>query len=198
VSEKPFAAAAAQNQQAILSVLGAELSAGDHVLELGSGTGQHVCFFAQHLPEVFWQPTELPSRLDGIRMWLADFDGDNVLPPLSLDVRDEVWPTLQAQVIYSANTFHIVSWQAIESVFAGCSSSLTGSGKLCVYGPFKIDGRFTTQSNAQFDQMLRAQDPLSGVRDSAELNALALSHGFRPARMIPMPANNFVAIWQLA
>jgi len=196
LTNKPFAAAAEQNKNAILPVLTAELSAGDQVLEIGSGTGQHVCYFAEHLPDVVWQPSDLIVNLDAIRLWSQESQSNNILPPIELDVCAKPWPDVRANFVYSANTFHIVSWHAIDSIYAGCKHVLNTGDKLCVYGPFKIAGEYTARSNEQFDQMLRANDPHSGVRDTNELNALACNHGFKQARLTALPSNNFIAIWE--
>ena len=196
MTQKPFAQAAYQNRHDILAVLQQELLPGNQVLELGSGTGQHVCHFAPALADIDWQPSELAHNLAGIAQWLEESGHPNIQPPIELDIRWTNWPELNVDVCYSANTFHIVSWASVVSAFKGCSKVLVAGGKLMVYGPFSINGEHTARSNQQFDQHLRAEDPQSGVRDISDLDRVAEDNGFTQARLVEMPVNNFIAVWQ--
>lgn len=193
--QKPCATSAEQNKQSILEVLRELLVDGDLVVELGSGTGQHACYFARAMQGIAWQPTELRSMLPVIRLWLEDEGSDNIRPPLELDVNEADWGVTSSDVVYTANTLHIISKPAIESLFAGVGRLLTEGGRFCAYGPFKFSGEHTSPSNAAFDQQLRDQDPRSGVRDIAWLNTLAQANGLLDAELIEMPANNFIAVW---
>lgn len=193
---KPFAAAAEQNRDVIFDQLKHELAPDDLVLEIGSGTGQHVSHFAQQLPSVRWQPSDVAATLSGIDSWVADAAVTNVLPAIALDVREQPWPISQADICYTANTLHIMSAEACEQLFHGCASVLPAGGKLCVYGPFSIDGEHSSESNQRFDQMLRLQDPDSGVRDLTQLDAVAQRAGFLPSRRVTMPVNNLFVVWE--
>ncbi len=193
--EKPYAPAAERNKQAILEALQKELSANDVVLEFGSGTGQHLCHFAAHMPGVLWQPSDLADKLTGIRQWIAESGCTNILTPLELDLGATQNPETNVSVCYSANTLHIVSWTLVEHLFRLSATLLGNEGKLCIYGPYSFDGEHVSDGNRQFDQQLRCADPSSGIRDKTDLDQLAQRFGFTPARVISMPANNHLLIW---
>ncbi len=194
--QKPFAPSAENNQRAILQALREEVEDADLVLELGSGTGQHVCHFAEALPRVRWQPTDLSERLPGIVQWWRDSGCSNILTPVALNVADAEWPVNQADICYTANTLHIISWPAVQLLFAGCARVLGANGKLCAYGPFIFSGEHISESNVQFDHMLSTRDSTSGIRDLVALDQLAEEHGFAPARIVIMPTNNHFLIWE--
>ena len=195
---KPFAPSADRNKAPILEVLKPLLSGKPLVLELGSGTGQHACFLAAGLPDVVWQPTELAGNIDGIRQWLAESDLSNVREPVVLDVDVHPWPVDRADVCFTCNTFHIVSEASVRSIFEGARAVLGATGKLCVYGPFMIDGQHVGPGNRDFHQWLLDSDPESGVRDLTELDELAKLCGFAASQRIEMPANNFMVVWERA
>jgi len=193
---KPFSPSADRNKHPLLIELSSELTSDELVLEIGSGTGQHACFFTDQLSGIYWQPTELAASLPAIHAWISEHNHPNILPPLELDVT-KPWPELHAQVCFTCNTFHIVSIEAVQSIFAGCQQVLRPGGKLLVYGPFSLNGKHTSLSNEQFDQQLRASDPKSGIRDLLELDTMAKSAGFLPCRYNQMPANNLFVVWEL-
>jgi len=194
----PFSPSADRNKEPILSVLTRELSGSKIVLEIGSGTGQHACFFAGALTDIVWQPTELAENITGITRRINLSGLTNVSEPVVLDVNNQTWPINNADVCFTCNTFHIVSIDSVRSIFKGCASVLGDAGKLCVYGPFTIDGKHVSPSNIDFDQWLRDSDPNSGVRDLSELDEIALSFGYTTCRRIEMPANNFIVVWEIA
>jgi len=193
---KPFAEAAEQNKDPILQVIKKELEAGQTVLELGSGTGQHAVWFASQISGITWQPTDLAPNLAGIQQWVDESALPNVATPLALDVGVLPWPVKAADACYSCNTFHIVSTENVEAIFTGAAQVLSPDGKLIVYGPFSHAGKHQSESNERFDRHLRASDINAGVRDLYDLNLLAVQQGFREARIIPMPVNNQIAIWE--
>jgi len=164
------------------------------VLELASGTGQHACFFAQAMPQITWQPSDLSDKLDGMQLWIDDSGCDNIESSLVLDVSAAHWPELSVHACYAANTLHIISWDFVKSFFAGCASVLKPGGKVLVYGPYSFNGEHTAPSNQQFDQHLKAQDPKMGIRDMWELDRVAYTAGFAAARLIEMPVNNYIAV----
>jgi len=194
---KPAAPSAERNKDPILDVLRNELADQQTILEIGSGTGQHACYFGAALVDVVWQPTELEENIQTIESWLAEYKLSNVLDPIVLDVDVHPWPVERADVCYTCNTFHIVSEASVRSIFKGCQSVLNPGGKLCVYGPFTVDGEHISPSNEAFDQWLSDSDPASGVRDLGKLNVMAELFGFKAARRMDMPANNFMLIWEL-
>ncbi|MFK8081292.1 MAG: DUF938 domain-containing protein [Granulosicoccus sp.] len=195
LNPKPCAPAAERNKQAILLRLQGILRPNDTVFEFGSGTGQHACHISSALPEVIWQPSDLEDKLAGIRQWIAESGCHNINQPLQLDLKKPVLPEFKASICFSANTLHIISWPLVEVLFEISSTMLGHSGKLCIYGPFSFDGRYTSDNNEQFDKQLRASDPDSGIRDVVALQDLAHSNGFSYATVFDMPANNHLLVW---
>ena len=192
---KPFSQSSEENKEPILEVLREAFATRQRVLEIGSGTGQHAVFFARQLPHLFWQPSELAENLPGIRAWLAEADLPNVAPPLLLDIERQPWPDSAADAVFSANTVHIISWPQVEALIAGIGALLPTGGVCALYGPFNYGGRFTSDSNARFDQWLKARDPQSGVRDFESVDALARAAGMTLECDYTMPANNRTLVW---
>jgi len=193
---KPFSPSVERNKEPILNVLESELKDITQVLEIGSGTGQHACFFGNALVDITWQPTELEENIQGIRMWLEEQALPNVLEPIVMDVNNHPWPVTEADVCFTCNTLHIVNMDSVKSIFKGSRQVLRDRGMLCAYGPFLIDGKHVSKSNEEFDLWLRESDPESGVRDLSELDNIAQGYGFKVARRIDMPANNLMVFWE--
>lgn len=193
---KPWAEACERNRAPILEVLRGAFAGATEVLEIGSGTGQHAVFFAAALPHLVWQPSDRPEHLAGIAAWRDGAGLPNLRAPLALDVDAADWPVAECDALFSANTLHIMSWASVENFFLGVERVLLPGGVLAVYGPFSYGGRHTAESNARFDAFLRARDPLSGVRDFAEVHTLAHSHGLDFCDDHALPANNRVLIWR--
>ncbi|WP_018872298.1 DUF938 domain-containing protein [Thioalkalivibrio sp. ALJ16] len=196
--EKPFAPAADQNRGPILAVLRERFLAHGRVLEIGAGTGQHAVHFAAALPHLDWYPSDVAENLPGVEAWRQDAALPNLRPARALDVLRDVWPEGPFEYAYSANTVHIMHWPAVEAMFAGLGRVLAPGGQFALYGPFAHDGAHTAASNARFDQALRAQDPGMGVRDRADLDALATAAGLAPEAVIDLPANNQILLWRHA
>lgn len=192
---KPFSEACAENQGPILEILRRLFAGVERVLEVGSGTGQHAVCFGAALSHLRWQTSDLPEHHAGIRAWLAEAGLENVLPPLALDVRGE-WPAGPFDAVFSANTTHILSWPEVEAMFRGIGQVLAPGGCLALYGPFNLGGRYTSPSNARFDQWLRARDPRSGLRDLGDLIELGRAHGLEHREDITMPVNNRILVWR--
>jgi SAM-dependent methyltransferase len=192
----PFSEACERNKEPILAVLREAFADRRRVVEIGAGTGQHAVHFARHLPRVAWQPTDRAEWLDGLAARVAAEGPPNLLPPVELDVLREPWPAVRGDAVFSANTLHIMSWPAVEALFAGLERILEPGGVLAVYGPFRYRGAFTTASNADFDAMLRERDPASGVRDFEAVNALAEAAGLVLQADHSMPANNQLLVWR--
>lgn len=196
MSNKPFSESCVQNRDPILAVLREAFADRSHVLEIGSGTGQHAVDFAAALPHLRWQTADVPSNHPGIRMWLDEAALPNVLPPIALEVNQQDWRKGHYDAIFSANTLHIMGWPEVEQFFAGVGSVLEPGGILTVYGPFNYNGAFTSESNARFDLWLKSRDPVSGVRDFEAVDALASAQGLVLQQDIAMPANNRTLVWQ--
>lgn len=194
---KPYAESCEQNRDPILAVLREVFADRRKVLEIASGTGQHAVYFGGALPHLGWQTSELPGNHAGIQAWLDEALLPNVLPPLAIDLHEDTWPlTTTVDAIFNANTVHIVSWPAVERMFAGIGRVLAPGGLVCLYGPFNYGGNFTSESNARFDAWLKGRDPESGVRDFEAVNALAEAQGLILLRDVAMPANNRTLVWR--
>jgi SAM-dependent methyltransferase len=193
---KPYADSCEQNKHVILDVLSTTFIDPGSVLEIGSGTGQHAVFFARQLPWLQWQPSERTGQLMGIQLWLDEAQLDNILPPQALDVLSGDWPARTYDYAFSANTLHIMSWSGVEKMFEGIANILKTGGKFAVYGPFNYNGSYTSESNARFDNWLKARDPLSAIRHFEKCDRLAEANGLALLADHAMPANNRTLIWE--
>ncbi len=194
---KPIADSCIENQRPILTVLRQLLPGRTTLLEIGSGTGQHAVYFAPQFPALQWQTSDREENHTAIHAWLADEGATNILPPHTLDVL-QPWP-IESQsfdAVFSANTAHIMSWQAVEAMFTGVAKILNEDGLFILYGPFNYKGRYSTEGNARFDSWLRQRDPLSGIRDVEAMHQCAAAHGLQPYRDFAMPANNRLLVWR--
>ncbi len=147
-----FSDAAERNKAPILQVIAAEFARNRRVLEIGSGTGQHALHFSAHLGHLSWQPSDTGDYLPALRERLRQEGGPNLLPVIEIDVRIQPWPAREVDGIFSANTLHIMSWSSVEDFFRGVGSVLGRPGVLCVYGPFRYGERYTSESNAKFNE----------------------------------------------
>lgn len=192
---KPYSTACERNRDPILEVLRNRLQLRRHVLEVGSGTGQHAVHFARHLGHLTWQTSDRAMNLPGIRQWLAEAGLPNTPEPLVLDV-NEPWPALGADAVYSANTLHIMSWPEVELLFSHLPAVTAPAASLVIYGPFKYGGRHTSDSNAAFETSLQAEVPHRAIRDFEAVDALARAAGFSFVHDYAMPANNRCLVWE--
>jgi SAM-dependent methyltransferase len=193
---KPFSPSCEQNQRPIYEVLEKAFRGRKKVLELASGTGQHAVFFAARMPDLIWQTSDLANNLPGIREWLFEAALPNTPWPLELSSENSPWPVKDVDAVFCANAVHIMSWPSVERLFQGIGEVLTPFGLLALYGPFNYNGHYTSESNRQFDESLKSQNPASGVRDFEAIQKLAEAHGFVLLEDIEMPANNRTLIWQ--
>jgi SAM-dependent methyltransferase len=190
-----------RNHGVIWSAMAGFLSAqkGD-VLELGSGTGQHIAEFARRAPNLAWWPSDIyPSHLASIAAWRNHVRLTNLMTPQRIDLSDPDWAArvtgpsaCMLTAMLCINVLHIAPWRVAQNLIAGAGRLLRDEGRLFAYGPFKRSGQHSAPSNAAFDASLRAENPAWGVRDLADLNALAQAAGLTPAEIVPMPANNLV------
>ena len=193
---KPYAESSEQNKVPIYEVLKQHFNNIDSVLEIGSGTGQHAVFFAEQFPALSWIASDCVEYHAGISMWLEEAALDNTQGPLILDVNQNDWPVKQTDAVFSANTVHIMSWPSVENMFTSIGRVLNTGGVFCLYGPFNYNGRFSSESNARFDQWLKQRDPVSGVRDFEALQKLADKAGLKLINDVEMPANNRILVWK--
>lgn len=195
---KPFSQACENNKRPILNILSKVFSQHKHVLEIGSGTGQHAVFFGQHLPHVTWQTSDLSVNHQGINLWLTEADLSNVQKPIAIDL-NKAWPmpekSPQVDGLYTANTLHIISWPLVIKFFEGIARNLAPQAIICIYGPFKYQGQYTSESNAKFDLWLKDRDIDSGIRDMEAILLLANSAGLTLIYDHVMPANNQLLVF---
>jgi hypothetical protein len=191
----PFSEACERNKQPILEVLQSLFVDRRQVLEIGSGTGQHAVHFAKSLPHLTWHPTEQLVYLADLTARVTREGGANLEQPTVLDVRQPLWPVRSVDAIFTANTLHIMSWAEVAAMFHGIGSTLAAGGLLCIYGPFRYQGNYTSASNREFDQQLLARDPSSGLRDIDDVTALAAQYGLILRADHDLPANNRLLVF---
>lgn len=192
----PFSQACENNKGYILEVLQRFFESSTQVLEVASGTGQHACFFAEHLPWLQWQPTEVAANLPVLSPRCTAYPQGNLLAPQVLDVTDDPWPVAAPDAMFTANSLHIMGFAAVEAFFSALARIAPPNMKLAVYGPFNYGGDYTSESNKRFDAWLVQQNPESGIRDFEAVDALATNAGFRLFDDVEMPANNRLLLWQ--
>ena len=195
----PFSQACENNKLPILEVLKRHLKrhlkSPQTLLEIASGTGQHAVYFAEAMPFLTWQATDIPENLATLSPRIEAANLANIPPPKPLDVNGQ-WPMGIVDTVFSANCLHIVATDSVENFFAGVGMQLRAGGLLMVYGPFKYDGQFTSESNDRFDDWLKERNPQSGIRDFEWVNSLADRAGLDLLEDNPMPANNQLLVWQ--
>ncbi len=175
----------------------AELPATGRVLEIASGTGQHVVHFAEALPGVTWLPSDPdPRQRASIAARVAQAGLENVEPPLDLDVR-AVWKVHEVNAVIVANLLHVSEPDTLPGLCEGAAGALCAGGLLEIYGPFKRGGGHTSPGNRAFDASLRAQNPAWGIRDLETVLTAAVAHDFVVRRIVDMPANNLSLLLEL-
>ena len=190
-----FSESAERNKGPILEVLRRVLPARGLVLEIASGTGQHVTHFAQALPDLAWQPTDIdPELRASVARWIAAEGLANVRAPIALDVHDRPWPIAKAEAIVCINMIHVAPWESTLALFAGARA--LDPAVIFLYGPYRRFGAHTAPSNEQFDASLQANDPTWGVRDLEAVEAVAAKSGFALEEVVAMPANNFSVVFR--
>ncbi len=196
VDGKRFAPSAERNKGPILEILARILPKRGIVLEVASGTGQHVVHFARALPDLVWQPSEPDAELrESIALRVEEQRLANVNLPIDLDVTRLPWPVQKADAMVCVNLVHIAPWSATLALLEGAKALLAPRDVLFLYGPYRRFGRHTAQSNEQFDADLRARNPEWGVRDLEAVSEAAASSGFALAEIVQMPANNFSLVF---
>lgn len=186
---KPHSQSCDNNKQPILEKLMPLLTPYQDVVEIGSGTGQHAVHFANALPNLTWQTTDLPVNHLGIKQWINDSGLSNIKPPLCLDL-SKPWPVSHCDVIYTANTLHIISAELVTAFFAAIKNVVNNNGLVIIYGPFNYAGEFTSDSNRQFDNWLKDRDSSSGIRNIEWISELAAKANLHLLHDEQMPANN--------
>lgn len=186
--------ATTRNREPLLAVLRPRLPPAGVVLEVASGSGEHVVCFAAALSHLRWQPSDLdPACRASIAAWTEHEQLTNVAAPVELDATAWPWPVIQADAVLCTNMIHIAPWEAAQGLLAGASRALPVGGALFLYGPFLVDGH-TALSNREFDRSLRGRDPRWGVRELRDVEREALAHGLVLEEQVEMPANNLTVV----
>ena len=205
--QKPFSQACENNKIVIAEQLRIHFGDASHILEIGSGTGQHAVYCAEKLPHLIWQTSDQPQYHAGIAMWLEQYEGNNLRSPLALTILAEAAnpasDELQTQSdkltkfnfdgVFTANTAHIMQPGEVRTMMRLVSQLLPPRGVFCQYGPFTVDGAFTSESNRAFHQSLLAQG-CGGYQDIAQLQKWATN--MKLTQVVDMPANNLLLVWQ--
>ncbi|MGV6852684.1 MAG: DUF938 domain-containing protein [bacterium] len=194
---KPFAESCEKNKHVILDVLRQQIPDQKlNLLEFSAGTGQHAVFLAPHFPKLTWYPTELDEQIPGLLMWLEEYPYPTIQPPIRYQLGLDRWPDVQADIVYTANTLHIMRWEHVCLFIQHMGENLRKKARFIVYGPFNFDGQFTSESNRKFDQWLKSIESHRGIRDfeaiQTEMNKAKIQH----LQTIAMPANNFILIFE--
>ncbi|WP_296243338.1 MULTISPECIES: DUF938 domain-containing protein [unclassified Psychrobacter] len=197
----PFSQACENNKQPILEILQKELQDATHVLEVGSGTGQHSVYFAPRLTHLTWQTSDVSAHHHIINAWHAAYPAPNLYAPLAFDLSCDSIPINKANptsydAVFTANTLHIISWALVKTLFELVGNTLPLEGKLIVYGPFNDNGLYSSESNRQFDLSLRQRDSNSGIRDLQDVIKVAQKNKLQLSHQYSMPANNLILVFQ--
>ncbi len=192
---KPFSQSCEENREVIFNTITSYLRPDIEVLEVGSGTGQHAVYFGAKFPQLVWQSSDLADNLPGINAWIDEAGLSNLARPLELDVCMH-WPQKKYDMIFSANTFHIMNEAQVEQCISGCAGCLKPGGNLIIYGPFNYNGSYTSASNENFDAWLKMRDSASGIKHFEWINRLAQQAELQLVDDIAMPSNNRILIWR--
>ncbi|TEW53267.1 DUF938 domain-containing protein [Psychromonas sp. RZ22] len=182
-----------RNQKPILDVLSRVLKDRKQVLEIGSGTGQHAVYFAPHLSHLLWHTSDDKSNHASINAWIKEFPSRNLQLPFEFLIGKHPWPSIPVDAIFTANTTHIMAKDNAKEMMKMVADNLQKGGIFCQYGPFNLDGNYTSEGNREFDIYLK-QNGCGGIRDINELSEWGT--GLRLIEKVVMPANNFLLIWE--
>ncbi|MDP5186110.1 MULTISPECIES: DUF938 domain-containing protein [unclassified Alishewanella] len=189
-TDLPFSLACENNKATILSHLQQLFAKHQRVLEIGSGTGQHALYFAEHLPHLVWQASDQSQYLPTLTERIRRANLANLPLPLALDICADAAPVTRADALFTANTLHIMPWPVVQHFFSRLNELTQPEAILCIYGPFNYQGHFTSTSNQAFDLSLKTRDPAMGIRDHEQVLVLAQQQGFHLTHDHAMPANN--------
>ena len=190
-----FSQACEKNKEPILKVLKEYVSDQESLLEIAGGTGQHGEFFAKSFPNIVWQTSDLPDAVTDLNLRISEANLQNLPRALTLNVNDPNWNVKKYELLFTANSLHIMSEESVENFFSRIPDALQQSALVFIYGPFKYDGKFTTESNAEFDEWLKEKDRRSGIRDFEVISELAISAGFSFVADVQMPSNNQLLVF---
>jgi len=196
-ADKRYSPATLRNRDAIVDVLRTVLPEHGLVLEIASGSGEHVVHFARACPGLTWQPSDPdPAAIASIAAWSGEAGLANVRPPVRIDAAGGGWPGTRAEAILCINMVHIAPWAATVGLFREGAGVLVPGAPLILYGPYVEEGVETALSNVAFDGSLKERDPAWGLRDLADVDVVAAEYGFARMGRVEMPANNLMLIYR--
>lgn len=194
---KPFSPACERNRIPILKVMKDLITSNDtRLLEVGSGTGQHAVYLAPHFPHMIWVTSDVKENHYGIQLWLEESGAPNIIGPGEYQVGEDNFPNGNFDVVFTANTFHIMPWYLCEELMDQFGKNLNAGAKVIIYGPFNYNGKYTSPSNEEFDLSLRQRDPLMGIRDFEEVARYMEKRAFGLLKDYEMPANNRLLVFE--
>ncbi len=194
---KPFSPACERNRIPILKVMKDLITSNDsRLLEVGSGTGQHAVYLAPHFPHMIWVTSDVKENHYGIQLWLEESGAPNIIGPGEYQVGEDNFPNGNFDVVFTANTFHIMPWYLCEELMDQFGKNLNAGAKVLIYGPFNYNGKFTSPSNEEFDDSLRQRDPLMGIRDFEEVSRYMEKRAFGLLKDYEMPENKRLLVFE--
>ncbi|MCS5709749.1 DUF938 domain-containing protein [Candidatus Berkiella cookevillensis] len=193
---KQFSPACDRNKDSILEILRSLLKDKSMIFEIGTGTGQHAVFFSKNLSHLQWQTSDLIHNHANIKMWLEEAKLSNVLPPVIFDASIDKIPSHDYDAVFTANTFHIMAWPQVCCCIEKVGQCLKKKGLFIIYGPFNFNGQYTSLSNECFEQQLIDKNPNMGIRNFEDITQHCLTSQMRFIEKYPMPANNFILVFQ--
>ena len=194
---KPFSPACERNRIPILKVMQDLITSSDsRLLEIGSGTGQHAVYLAPHFPHMIWVTSDVKENHFGIQLWLAESGAPNIIGPGVFKVGEDQFPNGHFDVVFTANTYHIMPWYLCEELMDQLGKNLDAGAKVMIYGPFNYNGKYTSDSNREFDESLKQRDPLMGIRDFEEVVRYMEKRAFGLLKDNEMPANNRLLVFE--
>jgi len=194
---KPFSQACEENKDPILKVLKEFIDyKKKRLLEVGSGTGQHAFYFASHFKHLEWYTSDIKDNHSCIIEWSKESNTKNIKGPLKFQAGVDEFPRLQFDVVYTANTLHIMSWKEVKTLLKKFGKHLRQDSLVIIYGPFNYNDNYTSESNKSFDRMLKEKDPNSGIRSFENIHNIMLSNNFKLIKDCEMPANNRTLVFK--
>lgn len=194
--ELPSSPSFERNKEPILQVLkeviGPEYK---RLLEIGAGTGEHALYFAPYFPYLEWFPTDRAAVLARMNQRLKGSQVSNLMMGQKLEVGQDDFPRLKFDLVFTANTFHIMHWKECKTLIKLLGHRLRENSKVLIYGPFNYGGQFTSPSNEEFDRSLKEKDPLSGIRSFEDVDKAMVKQGFELVADYEMPANNRLLVY---
>lgn len=193
---KEYSVACDRNKDYILEVIKPLLKENQKVLEIGSGTGQHAVFFAEQMPHIIWQTADLIYSHNSINAWIEESKLNNILKPFVLDANNTDWHEFNFDFAFTANTFHIMSFEEVKKIFTGLNKVLNKDSFFAVYGPFNYDGKYTSESNRDFDAFLKEKYQFGGIRNFEDIVEVARLNNLEFQKQFDMPSNNKTLIFK--